>query len=297
MIVCNNVWVIGEVGVIENGDSLFPHKLEELLVKPPIKKLWYRGKLDESIFDKCAAVVGSRRVSRYGRQAVEEIVPRLVDAGYTIVSGLMYGVDQLAHKTCVESRGRGIAVVGYGITNVNEEGADKLGDKLIEGGGLVLSEYEGEQVSQRWMFPQRNRIVVALAEIVIIVEAGSQSGSLGTAKLAREYGKKIYALPGPIFSPTSEGTNELIASREATALTLAELTRLTGLRGAKEMEIKITMNAGEREIYESLRIVGPQSTNELGRNLSVPARDVLTLLTQMEMKSLAVNERGVWRVS
>lgn len=293
-----------EVKLIERSETNFPDKLRSELITPPIKKLWYRGEWprlsrEVGLFSKCAAVVGSRRMSRYGRQAVAEIVPRLCGAGYTIVSGLMYGVDQLAHRTTLDCGGQAMAVLGYGIINKNEEGAYQMAEEIVEGGGLVISEYEGEAVSQRWMFPQRNRIVVALSEIVVVVEAGSKSGSLGTAKLAKEYGKKVYAVPGPIFSSTSEGTNSLIAGGKAEMLSLEQLTKLTGVESQKgrEKEVLAKLNAGEREIYTVMRIEGPQSCNEIARSLNIPTREILALLSQMEMKGAVVVERGVWRVS
>ena len=295
-----------QVQCVKNSDKNFPSKLRN--VKPQVGKIWYRGRWpasaeatagkDKNIFYKCAAVVGTRRMSRYGRQVVEEVVPRLVTAGYTIVSGLMYGVDQLAHKETLRAGGKAIAVLGYGITNKNEEEAWKLEQEIEKSGGLVLSEYEGESVSQMWMFPQRNRIVVGLSDIVVIVEGGIKSGSLLTARMARKAGKAVYAVPGSIFSTTSEGTNELIARGEATPLTLSELAKLTGTsndQGGSQSVIALV--AGEREIYESLKIVGPQSTNELGRHLTTPMKEILTLLSQMELKGLAVNERGVWRIT
>lgn len=265
-------------------------------VKPPVKNLWYRGVWQEDIFTKCAAVVGSRRVTRYGRQVVEDVVPRLVNSGYTIISGLMYGVDQLAHKETLKAGGKAVAVLGYGIVNKNEEEAWKLAEQIESKGGLVLSEYAGEQVSQRWMFPQRNRIVVGLSDLIVIVEAGAKSGSLLTARMALKAGKPVYAVPGSIFSPTSEGTNELISRGDAKALTMTELGQLTGRANGKILGVSAKMNAEERAVYRSLKIGGPQSTNELGRHLAVPAREVLTVLSQMEMKNLTVNERGVWRI-
>lgn len=294
-----------QVQCVKNADKHFPSKLRN--VKPPVMKIWYRGKWpvsaeatagkDKNIFYKCAAVVGTRRMSRYGRQVVEEVVPRLVAAGYTIVSGLMYGVDQLAHKETLKAGGKVIAVLGYGITNRNEEEAWKLAREIERAGGLVMSEYEGESVSQRWMFPQRNRIVVGLSEIVVIVEGGRKSGSLLTARMARKAGKKVYAVPGPIFSLTSEGTNELIARGEARSLTLNKLAKLTGIEAVGKVSLKKKMSEREREIYELLKMIGPQSTNELGRHLTTSAKEILTLLSQMELKGLVVNERGVWRIT
>lgn len=284
------------MGKIE-GKNL-PEKLKSKLVKPPITRLWYRGEWQQNISTRSAAIIGSRKMSRYGRQVIEEIVPRLVGAGFTIVSGLMYGVDQLAHRVCLECGGKAIAVLGYGITNDNEPQASQLREEIVESGGLVISEYEGDQVSQRWMYPQRNRIVVAMSELVVVVEAGIKSGSLGTAKLAKKQGKKIYAVPGNIFSEVSEGTNELIRLGEAMPLTRNELVSMVGesiTRGQQQSVLSLMAN--EREVYQRLEIGGPKSCNELARSMGLATREIAAILTQMELKNLVSEERGIWRIN
>ena len=183
------------------------------LSSPP-KELYYRGTWDETLFTKCAAVVGSRRMTQYGRMVVEKLAPQLVQEGYTIVSGFMYGVDQVAHRACIECGGRTIAVLGWGI---NWNGLDREDKKLmdeIEKKGLVLSEWE-EQKPMLWTFPQRNRIVAAIAQDIFVVEAALKSGALITASIAQKLKRTIWAVPGPVTSKTSEGTNQLIAGGHA----------------------------------------------------------------------------------
>lgn len=275
--------------------SELPEKLAG--VKPPIKQLWYRGEWKEDLLVKCVAIVGSRRMSRYGRQAIEEIVPRFCRAGYTIISGLMYGVDQLVHKETLKCGGKAIGILGYGIERKNEEGADKLSEEIEENGGLIMSEYPGDTRGQLFTFPQRNRIVVGLSDLIVVIEAGSKSGSLDTAKWAQKMGKPIYALPGSIFSPTSEGTNSWIAQGWARSLTLQSLEELVGSGKASSLDNKVEgLGAGEREIYTQLKLLGPQSINELARALNTSARELLSQLTQMELLGVVGEERGVWRV-
>ena len=149
-------------------------------------------------------------MTQYGRIVVEKLVPQLVDAGYTIVSGFMYGVDQAAHRQCLACGGRTIAVLGWGI---NWDGLDHEDKKLmseIEKKGLVISEWE-DQKPTLWTFPMRNRIVAAIAHDVFVVEAAVKSGALITAKIAAKLKRTMWAVPGPITSSVSEGTNQLIA--------------------------------------------------------------------------------------
>ncbi|MEK7565812.1 MAG: DNA-processing protein DprA [Patescibacteria group bacterium] len=177
---------------------------------------FYIGKWDEEIFKDCVAVVGSRRMTDYGRRVIEKLIPSLVFEHKTIVSGFMYGTDQYAHQTCLENGGKTIAVLGWGIDTKLFGNDEKLAKKIVDGGGLLLSEWETQKPTQ-WTFPVRNKVVVALCNEVYISEAAEASGSLITARLANKAKKKVWAVPGPITSKTSAGTNNLIASGRAQA--------------------------------------------------------------------------------
>lgn len=183
------------------------------LPNPP-RQLYYSGTWDSELFRSCVAVVGSRRMSEYGRRVIGKIVPRLVFEKKTVVSGFMYGVDQCAHETCLASGGRTIAVLGWGITHPLDGADKKLASAVISSGGLLLSEWE-DQKPTLWTFPVRNRIVAALCRDVIVVEAAIKSGSLITANIARKLKRTLWAVPGDITSRGSCGTNMLIARGHA----------------------------------------------------------------------------------
>lgn len=302
--ICHTIYVQDNVGYIKRDSEKFLPRL--LTVDPTIEGLWYRGDYESQNWDKLVAVVGPRKMSRYGKQVISEVVPQLCLAGYGIVSGLMYGVDQEAHKVTLECGGRAIGVLGYGITRKNEEGADKLADQIVENGGLILSEYEGDVRGQLWTFPQRNRIVVGLVEMVVIIEAGEKSGSLNTASWAIRMERRILAVPGSVFSLTSVGTNTMIADGTAEALTRNKLRELTGrsfggdgevMRSKTNLPAQAGMSKSERELWVSLQIAGPSSRNELVRVMKKPMGEVMSNLSQLEMRGLVIEERGVWQVS
>lgn len=188
-------------------------KLPELInltnLPNPPRELYYAGTWNPEIFHSCVAVVGSRRMSDYGRRVIEKMIPRFVFEKKTIVSGFMYGVDQYAHRVCCENGGKTIAVLGWGINRKLENGDRKLAESIIKSGGLLLSEWEDQQPTL-WTFPVRNRIVAALCEDIIVVEAAVKSGSLITANIARKLKRRLWAVPGEITSRTSSGTNTLI---------------------------------------------------------------------------------------
>ena len=179
------------------------------LTNPP-RELYYAGTWNPELFSSCVAIVGSRRMSDYGRRVIEKIIPRFVFEKKTIVSGFMYGADQYAHEVCVENGGKTIAVLGWGIKKPLDGTDRKLAERIISSGGILLSEWEDQQPTL-WTFPVRNRIVAALSEDIIVVEAAVKSGSLITANIARKLKRRLWAVPGEIMSRTSSGTNTLIA--------------------------------------------------------------------------------------
>lgn len=184
------------------------------LPNPP-KGLFFIGHPKKQLFGNCVAIVGARAITEYGKRVIEMLVPKLVFAKYTIVSGFMHGVDQYAHRVCVENGGKTIAVLGWGIDTILSPEDKKLADAIVTKGGILLSEWQTQRPTL-WTFPVRNRIVAALAHDVYIIEAGLKSGSLITASWAIKLKRNLFAVPGPITSRVSEGTNQLIAHGQAT---------------------------------------------------------------------------------
>ena len=182
-------------------------------------KYSYRGTWDDTLFDKSIAVVGSRRITRYGHDCIEKILPDLIANKITIISGFMYGVDTVAHSCTLKYGGKTVAVLGSGLNYLYPLENDQLYTQIIETGGLVLSVFPTDLIPTLWSFPQRNREVVDLSTLgVLVIEAGIKSGSLITAKLANKAGKNVFAIPGPITSTVSYGTNYLIKNGLAQAI-------------------------------------------------------------------------------
>jgi DNA processing protein len=189
-------------------DKQFPALLRELDDAP--ERLYYRGEWRDELFERCLAVVGSRRMSEYGRRTTERLVFEVASRGVTVVSGFMYGVDAAAHKAAVVAGGRTVAVVAYGIKRACLGYMRGLYERILDNGGLVLSEYGEDEPPRKFMFPKRNRIIAGLCQATLVVEAGVGSGSLITAGYAKKYGRQVLAVPGPIDSKNSQGTLELI---------------------------------------------------------------------------------------
>ena len=178
------------------------------------------------------AVVGARACSGYGAHVARMLARDLAAAGVTVVSGLTRGIDGEAHRGALDADGRTVAVLGCGIDRDYPAAHAELARRIAECGGIV-SEYEPGVEPAPWRFPARNRIIAALADAVVIVEARSRSGALITVDLAMEIGRPIYAVPGEITSALSEGTNDLLRHGWATPLTSAlDVLEALGIKGA-----------------------------------------------------------------
>lgn len=187
-------------------DPEYPALLKEI-IDPPLA-LFYRGDLS-LLRQPLVAIVGSRRASPYGINAARELAQRLVSAEVGIVSGLARGIDAAAHEATLASSGRTIAVLGTGIDVLYPRSNRRLTAQIAEQ-GLVLSEFPPGAAPLAQNFPIRNRVISGLSLGVVIVEATSRSGSLITARTAAEQGREVFAVPGSIFSPGTEGTHRLI---------------------------------------------------------------------------------------
>jgi len=196
-------------------DESYPANLREIPQSPPV--IFIRGKHGPQ-FEQAVAVVGTRHVTPYGRQAAEHFCAALAQAGVAIISGLARGVDAIAHRVALENGAPTVAVLAGGIDQVYPRENAGLAERIIENGCLV-SEYPVGIPARRDYFPRRNRILSGLAKATLLVEAGEGSGALHTANWAFEQGRDVFAIPGSIFSRQSQATNQLI--RENTARLVA----------------------------------------------------------------------------
>jgi len=229
--------------------------------------VYWKGEWDEKVFEKCAAVVGSRRMTQYGQRVVEKLVPVLVHEGWTIVSGFMYGVDQAAHKTCIDCGGRTIAVLGWGMDERLETSDQRLADEIIKSGGLLISEWKNQK-GTLWTFPARNKIVAAISGRICVVEAASRSGALITAEMGRQLGKEIWAVPGPITSSVSVGTNRLIASGQAKMWIPGDVRVTVTVTGKNNRDIYTLLQNEALTVDDLVRATG-KSAEEIGSELTM----------------------------
>lgn len=172
--------------------------------------LWCRGQIPDQTRT-AVAIVGTRKPTAYGRSMTESIAAQLAQRGVVIISGLAHGVDGIAHQACVRARGTTVAVLPCGLDRVYPAAHRGLAASIIESGGALLSDYEPGTDVMQFRLLQRNRLVIGLADILVITEASLRSGTMNTAGHALAQGKDVYVVPGNITSPLSAGCNSLIA--------------------------------------------------------------------------------------
>jgi len=195
------------IAIVTQEDADYPAPLRDAYDPPLLLYVW--GKL-EARDRHSIGVVGSRRATLYGTNATKKISYQLAQSGFTIISGLARGIDTAAHEAAVAANGRTIAVIGSGLGKLYPPENLALAEKIASGFGAVVSEFPLNTAPDKQTFPMRNRIVAAWSKAVLVTECPLWSGSLITANLAVEYGKPVYAVPGPIDKPTSAGCNQLI---------------------------------------------------------------------------------------
>lgn len=256
-------------------DENYP-KLLKQIYDPP-KVLYYIGNL-ECLNQKTIAVVGTRKMTGNGKANCESFVKNFVGHNLTIVSGLALGIDTIAHKTAVENGGKTVAVLGGGLDNIYPMGNKQLAKSIIDSDGVVLSEFPPDYPVFQKNFPIRNRIISGLSQVTLVVEAGSNSGSQITARLALEQGRDVFVIDQEDLQ--RDGAKQVFDPGEI----LEEL----GIRSAVARE---ALNKEEQKIIE---ILGNEQLHidEICRTLDFSIASVSALLLKMEIAGLIKNLGG-----
>lgn len=270
----------------------YPAYLREVPNAPPL--LYVQGALQEQ--DRLAvAIVGTRRLTSYGRQVTHDLVVGLVHSGVTIVSGLARGIDAIAHKTALEHGGRTIGVLGSGLDCVYPAEHRTLARQIAAGQGAVISEYGLGIQPEAKNFPPRNRIISGLSLGVVVVEAGDRSGALITSNFALEQGREVFAVPGNINSPASRGSNHLIqdgAKLVTSVDDILEELNLTMVVEQTAVQLALPETAEEAAILAQLSRQ-PVHVDELCRTTGLPTSMVNSTLTLMELKGMVQQISGM----
>jgi DNA processing protein len=190
------------------GKEKYPESLREIAWVP--ERLYYEGDIALINNPKNIAVVGTRRMSEYGREVTAKFTKELVQDQWVIVSGLARGVDRVAHETCLKNGGKTIAVLAHGLDMTYPPEHRELRNRIVKAGGLIVSEHKDDVPLIRQNLAVRNRIIVGISKCVLVTESPKSSGTKITVKFSADAGKDVYIVPGPINDPTYEGSTELM---------------------------------------------------------------------------------------
>ncbi|RXZ76969.1 DNA-protecting protein DprA [Paenibacillaceae bacterium] len=285
------------VQLITQHDELYPALLKALHEPPWV--LYVKGRT-ELLRRAKIAVVGTRVPTTYGRQAASRIAAGLSHSGLAVVSGLARGIDRHAHEAALEGSGSTIAVLGTAIDNIYPPDNKALFRDIAER-GLIVTEYPLGTPSHPGLFPKRNRIIAGLSFGTLVVEASARSGSLITADLALENSREVFAVPGPIYSPKSAGTNALIRNSAAKLVSGAEhimeefcdRSDFTSLLpyAARTAETASGMSVDEQRIYELLRSKAG-TADELHELTGMPFGHLHAVLINLSIKRKIEQQPG-----
>lgn len=270
----------------------YPFILKEIFDPPPV--LYYRGTLQPAA--ERMAMVGSRKFTPYGEGIALEFAERLAAAGLTVVSGAARGIDTASHKGALKS-GRTVAVLGCGADVAYPSENKRLLQEIAESGGAVISEYAPGTKPLPAFFPARNRIISGLSRGAVIVEAARRSGSLITAEMALAEGRDVYAVPGSIYSASSQGCNRLIQQGAKLVQQPEDILEEYGLSAPPKPKKSRSFTPEERQVWQVLSFEHPLSMDEIIESL--PDGEIANLafiLLQMEFKGLVIeNELHAYR--
>lgn len=277
----------GTIRCIDYYSREYPEQLRNYEDMP--KKLYVRGRLPVP-GKPAAAIVGARMCSAYGRMQAFRFARELSFAGVQVLSGLAYGIDSEGHKGALEGGGTTFAVLGNGVDICYPTGNRPLYERILRENGGIISEYAPGTMARTYFFPARNRIISALSDVILVVEAKEKSGSLITARCALEQGKTVYAVPGPVTEELSRGCHMLIYDGAGIAYSPEILLSEWGIlpkQAKKTMEKKQLGLATDLNLVYSCLDLRPKSPDDFIRETGLPPGKVNSLLLELELMGLA----------
>lgn len=274
------------------SEKEYPQRLKKIK-NPPII-LFVKGSINFNIEQKFLAIVGTRRITSYGESVTDLFATSLASNGIVIVSGLAIGVDAQAHKSAIEIGGKTVAVLGNGVDMCYPRENQKLYDQILDDNGAVISEFPPGEPPSVGSFPSRNRIVAGLSDGVLVTEGASDSGSLITANFGLEFGRRVFAVPGPITSSLSAAPLRLIEKGAKLVITPDDIIKEFKMQNSK---VRIAsqnlkgLSSEEKKIVELIENE-PLNFDEIVRRLKIDPSKAGTILSFMEIKGIVKTADG-----
>jgi DNA processing protein len=272
----------------------FPVGLREI-PQPPVT-LNYRGVLpaaDRTLL----TIVGSRKYTTYGKQAVDELVGGLRGYPIGIVSGLALGIDSLAHEAALKNHLYTLAIPGSGLSDevIYPRSHLRLAHRILESGGGLLSEFAPNFQATDWSFPQRNRLVAGISRATLLIEAAPKSGTLITARLTVDYNRDLLVVPGSIFSENSKGVHQFLKLGAIPVTCSDDILEALHIekKSNEPRQPNLSLSPTEMQIFDLLTV--PTHRDELIRKLPLPVHEASQLLMMMELQGHIISEQNIYR--
>jgi DNA processing protein len=276
-------------------DADYPFRLKNCIDSPVL--LYYKGNADLNS-PRMVGVVGTRKATEYGRTVCNRIISDLTTDKVTIVSGLAYGIDSCAHKTALDNNLQTIGVLGHGLDRIYPSQNKTLAEKMMKNGGL-LTEFMRDTIPDRENFPKRNRIIAGICDAILVVEAADKGGALITADIGNSYNRDVFAVPGRIFDPYSEGTNRLIRRNMASLVQSAgDIRYLMGWedQGRKpdgfQKKIFLEMTADEQVLVDYLGRNGSSGIDDICIQCKLSMSTTSAALLNLEFEGIVKSLPG-----
>ena len=277
--------------IIEYADKLYPERLRN--IKKPPSRLYCLGNV-KILNEIGIAVVGSRTNTQYGEKMCKKFVKNLVEYNINIISGLAFGIDSIAHKSCLKNSGKTIAVLPSGLENICNATNKILIDEIIANGGSVISEYENNTEADYNKFLERNRIVAGLGIGTLVVEAGYRSGTSVTARFTRENEKTVFCIPSSLENMKGKTTNELIQRGAKLVTCIEDIIEVISKinpeivfhkKDIKQKDIYFDISPELLNVYKKISDI-PKDVNKIAREtgLSISEVNYKMMMLQLEDK-------------
>ncbi len=279
------------LSIISYYNSLYPIRLKNINESPPI--LYFKGQPETLQKAKTIALVGTRKATPYGKQMVSKLIEGLAVHKPVIISGLAYGIDTMAHKAAMEHGLDTIAVLAHGLNTIYPSANKPLAEKIIHQGGLCTS-YRTDQDTMPEYFAERNRLIAALSDAVIIVESAETGGALITAQHAIEYNKDVFAVPGRAGDIYSEGCNALIKSNMAALIESADdLTKslrwdAEGQSKSRQRSLFIQLSEQEQVLFDFIKSNPDAHIDTITMNIDLAPSKIANLLLELEINGVVL---------
>ena len=279
-----------EIKFISILDSEYPESLKNIYDPPPF--LFYKGSLKKDWFRRIIAIVGTRKPTAYGVMMTKKICDNLCMNKFTIVSGLAYGIDSMSHQTALTNKSPTFAVLGTSVDKIYPPRNEGLAKRIIETGAVISEKVPGIK-TDKWSFPERNRIISGLSSGVVVIEGSKKSGSLITAKFALDQNRDIFALPGNITQKEAEGPNYLIKLGAQIITSPQDIAESYNLLGLGDNSSFPELNNKEEKAYQIIKIGnGETSFDKLLVKTGFSFGELSSIILSLELKNIIKKSIG-----